>query len=299
MSKREFYLSIAIYAILSAGLIASKYIFEYNLDWLLIFVIIFVGYLFLRYRLTTPIQRFSKKYNMLVDYDLDMDAAIDLCLDHIEQAPTRGIKALYQVHLGMAYYNNGEFDQALQTFKEIELKKLNPVYHVLIYAHEAYIYNELGQKEEFEIALEKIRAVKSKINKKYIGYANSYERMISVIGNLEEDPEEYKQGYISQRLVYHYRLAKYYEQIGDEREMDIHLAKVLANGKGHFTAKEAQKMFKNTVDIDDYVFTDEDVENLPVDEVPEEEDFAEPKVLEEPEGLDVFDDVVEKEDEEK
>lgn len=295
MNKKEYYGSIIVFAILSVGFVASKYILEYNLDWLIIFIIIFVAYLYLRYRLMTPIQRFSNKFNMLVDYDLDLEGAIQLCLDNIEEAPTRGIKALFQVHLGMAYYNNGEYDQALQAFNEVEFAKLNTVYHVLIFAHQAYIYNELGQKDEFDAALERIKNIKGQINRKYLGYANSYEHVLTVIGNLQEDPEEYKQviessfsthsGYVTQRLIYHYRLAKYYEAIGNDEEMDIQLAKVLANGKGHFTAKEAHKMFKNTVNVDDYIFTDEELEpEEPVDILPEED----PGLLEEPKEEDFF-----------
>jgi tetratricopeptide (TPR) repeat protein len=295
MKKRDFYITIIVYGILSAGFIASKYIFKYELDWILMFLIIFSGYLYVRYRITSPVQRFAKTFNMLVDYDLDMDAAIDLCLDHIKEAPTVRMKALYQVHLGMAYYNNGEYEQALQVFREIEMSKLYAVYHVLIFAHEAYIYNELGQKDDFEAALERIRNVRAQIHRKYMGYANSYERLLTVIGHLEENPEEYKQvveanlsqhnGYISQRLIYHYRLAKYYEAIGDEKEMDIQLAKVLANGKGHFTAKEAQKMFKNSVNVDDYIFTDEDY----MPEPPVEEPSLDNQI-EDSEVIDVFDD---------
>jgi hypothetical protein len=86
-------------------------------------------------------------------------------------------------------------------------------------------------------------------------------------------------------LIYHYRLAKYYEAIGDEKEMDIQLAKVLANGKGHFTAKEAQKMFKNSVNVDDYIFTDEDY----MPEPPVEEPSLDNQI-EDSEVIDVFDD---------
>lgn len=295
MKKRNFYLTLITYGVLSAGLIASKYIFEYDLDWIFIFLIIFVGYLYLRYRLSTPLQRFSTRFNMLVDYDLDMESAIQLCLDSMEEAPTSRIRALYQVHLGMAYYNNGEYEQALQTFNAVLMTKLHPIYHVLIFAHQAYIYIELGQMDNYEAALERIRNVKSSIGRKYIGYANSYDRLLTVVGHLEENPEEYKQvveanlsnhsGYVSQRLIYHYRLAKYYEFVGNDAEMDIQLAKVLANGKGHFTAKEAQKMFKNSVNVDDYVFTEDDY--LPQEpQAPEEED----KQIEDSEVIDVFDD---------
>jgi len=294
MKKKEFFATIITFSVVSAGLIITNFIFEY-LDWLLLFVIVLLGYMYLRYRLTSPIQRFANKFNMMMDYDLDIEGAIQMALDHIEDAPTRGMKALYQVHLGMAYYNNGEYDQAIQTFNSIELRKLNTVYHVLIFAHQAYAYYELGNEEGFDLALERIKNIKSQINRKFIGYANSYERLLTAMKNLEDDPEEYKQvveanlsqhnGYISQRLVYHYRMALYYKAVNDVEQMDIHLAKVLANGKGHYTAKEAQKLFQNTVHVDDYVFSDDDFQPAPN----QEEDTV-VEQLEDAKELEVFDD---------
>ncbi|MCF7924356.1 MAG: hypothetical protein K9L64_04515 [Candidatus Izimaplasma sp.] len=296
MKKKEFYTTIVMYAVISAGLIVTNIIFEY-LDWLLLFAIILIGYMYFRYRLSSPIQKFSNRFNMLVDYDLDMESAIKMSLEYIEEAPTKGIKALLQVYLGMAYYNNGEYQQAINTFKSIDLSKLNSVYHILIFAHQAYAYYELGDQEGFDLALERIRNIKPKISKKFIGYANSYERLLTVIKNLEENPQEYKDvieahlarhnGFISQRLVYHYRLAHYYKTIGDTENMDIQLAKVLANGKNHFTAQEAEKMFQKTVDVDDYIFTDEDLEPE-VDDGDDDGGLAE-EVIDAKE-LEVFDD---------
>ncbi|MFW5889148.1 MAG: tetratricopeptide repeat protein [Bacillota bacterium] len=295
MKKNEFYVTIITYAVLSAGLIVTNIIFEY-LDWLLLFAIILIGYMYFRYRLSSPIQKFSNKFNMLVDYDLNMEEAINMSLEYIEEAPTKGIKALLQVYLGMAYYNNGEYEQAINTFKSIDLSKLNTVYHILIFAHQAYAYYELDDQEGFDLALERIRNIKPKINKKFLGYANSYERLLTTMKNMEEKPEEYKEvveanlsshkGFISQRLVYHYRLAHYYKVLGDTENMDKELAKVLANGKGHFTAKEAEKMFQNSVDVDDYIFTDDQPLEQEVKE--EDKDFKE-KIIEAKE-LEVFDD---------
>jgi tetratricopeptide (TPR) repeat protein len=295
MKRKEFYTTIVIFAIVATTLIVTNFILVY-MDWLLLFAIILVGYMYFRYRLTTPMQKFSNKFNMLMDYDLDMEGAIQLAHDHIEEAPTRAMKALFQVHLGMAYYNNGEYERAIQTFNEIELNKLNTVYHVLIFAHQAYAHYELGNQEQFDLALERIKNIKPQIHRKFIGYANSYERLLSAIKNIEEDPEDYKavieanlsqhHGFISQRLVYHYRMANYYKLIGDTEKTDIELAKVLANGKGHFTAIEAEKMFQNTVKVDDYIFTEEDFEaEVPV----EEEQKPVNEQLEDEKELDVFD----------
>ncbi|MFP4478565.1 MAG: tetratricopeptide repeat protein [Candidatus Izemoplasmatales bacterium] len=295
MKKKEFYTTIIVFAVISTALIITNFIFEY-LDWLLLFAIILVGYMYFRYRLTTPMQKFSNKFNMLMDYDLNMEGAIDLAQEHIEEAPTRAMKALFQVHLGMAYYNNGQYERAIETFNNIELNKLNTVYHVLIFAHQAYAHYELGNEDQFELALERIKNVKPKIHRKFIGYANSYERLLTAIKNIEEDPEDYRavieanlsqhHGFISQRLVYHYRMAHYYKVIGDTKKMDIELAKVLANGKGHFTAKEAEDMFQKSVDVDDYIFTEDDFE---AEVEPKEEEKSPKEQLEESKELDVFD----------
>ena len=75
-------------------------------------------------------------------------------------------------------------------------------------------------------------------------------------------------GYISTKLVFHYRMADYYERLGDTLEMDKNLAFVIANGKNHHTAVQARRKFKNSVNVDDYII---------VEETPSE---AEPEVIE-------------------
>ncbi len=292
MKKKEFYTTIIVFAVLASTLMITNYILEY-VDWLLAFAIVLVGYMYFRYRLTSPMQKFVAKFNMLMDYDLDLDGAIQLALDHVEEAPTKAIRGIFQLHLGMAYYNNGEYEKAIQTFNQIELQKLNTVYHVLIFAHQAYAYHELDNQEGFDLAIERIANVKPKIHRKFYAYATSYERLLTAIKNIEEDPEEYKNvieahlsqhnGFISQRLIYHYRMAHYFKVIGDIKEMDIHLAKVLANGKSHFTAKEAQDMFQNSVNVDDYVFTEDDFTQ---DETPEADA---PELIDDINDSDIFD----------
>lgn len=293
MKKKEFYITIASFTVLSTAFIVANFVLGF-LDWLLAFAIILLGYMYFRYRLTSPMQRFANKFNMLMDYDLDIEAAIQMAQEHVDNAATRSMKGIFQLHLGMAYYNNGEYDKAIQTFNAIELQKLNTVYHVLIFAHQAYAYKELGSDEGFDLALERIKNIKPRIHRKFVAFATSYERLLTALKNIEEDPEEFKNvieahlsqhnGFLSQRLVYHYRMAQYYQVVGNIEEMDIHLAKVLANGKSHFTAKEAQDMFQNTVKVDDYVFSDDDFQA----EIIEGEIVGEQ--IEDAKELEVFDD---------
>ena len=136
MNKKEFYATIIIYAVLAFALMVTNYFLEY-MDWLLAFAIILVGYMYFRYKLTSPMQKFVNKFNMLMDYDLDIESAIEMALNHVENAPTKSLKGIFLLHLGMAYYNNGEYDKAIQTFNQIELQRMNTVYHVLIFAHQA------------------------------------------------------------------------------------------------------------------------------------------------------------------
>ncbi|HKL47994.1 MAG TPA: hypothetical protein VJ878_04925, partial [Candidatus Izemoplasmatales bacterium] len=156
MKKKEFYTTIGVFAVLSTAFIITNLIFVY-LDWLLAFAIVLVAYMYFRYRLTSPMQKFANKFNMLMDYDLDIEGAIQMAQEYVDEAATRSMKGIFQLHLGMAYYNNGEYDKAIQTFNGIELQKLNTVYHVLIFAHQAYAYYELGSEEGFDLALERIK----------------------------------------------------------------------------------------------------------------------------------------------
>jgi hypothetical protein len=70
-------------------------------------------------------------------------------------------------------------------------------------------------------------------------------------------------GYITTQLVYQYRLALYYEKIGDDLERDKCLAFVIANGKEHHTAKSARMKFKGLVNVDEFVIKESTEEIQP------------------------------------
>lgn len=100
-----------------------------------------------------------------------------------------------------------------------------------------------------------------------MNFVGSYLQVLEALKGLEDNPEHFKEviesqfsrndGYVSTKLIYNYRMAQYYKTINDEVEMDKCLAKVIANGKEHHTAIQARKMFKNSVNIEDYVFQEE------------------------------------------
>lgn len=266
MNKKQYLVTMIIIVLIGVSLIATNAVWNY-LDWTWVFVIIAAGYLFLRYKVSGPLQAFANKFNMLVDYDLDVKTAKELCLDRVENAPTSNTKALYMVYLGMATYYTGEYDEAVRVFNQIELKRLNNVYHVLIFAFTAYAAYEADDLDTFNLNIERIKNIQNSVHKKFLGFVGSYIQVLEAIQNLEENPEHYKEvienqfsrndGYISTKLTYNYRLAHYYRVMKDEVEMDKCLAKVIANGKEHHTALQAKKMFKNNVNIEDYVFVEE------------------------------------------
>lgn len=266
MNKKQYLITMIVIVLIGVGLIATNAVWNY-LDWTWIFVIIAAGYLFLRYKVSGPLQAFANKFNMLVDYDLDVKTAKELCLDRVENAPTSNTKALYMVYLGMATYYTGEYDEAVRVFNQIELKRLNNVYHVLIFAFTAYAAYEADDLDTFNLNIERIKNIQNSVHKKFLGFVGSYIQVLEAIQNLEENPEHYKEvienqfsrndGYISTKLTYNYRLAHYYRVMKDEVEMDKCLAKVIANGKEHHTALQAKTMFKNNVNIEDYVFVEE------------------------------------------
>jgi hypothetical protein len=82
--------------------------------------------------------------------------------------------------------------------------------------------------------------------------------------NIDTDLEGYKEaieshfgkhdGYISTKLIYNYRMALYYEKIGDKLEADKCLAFVIANGKEHHMVARANERFRNSVNVEDYVY---------------------------------------------
>jgi tetratricopeptide (TPR) repeat protein len=204
---------------------------------------------------------------MLVEYDLEVQKAKELVEENLKKAPTKNMQAFYMVYLGMAKYYCGEYDEAIKTFNQIELKKLNPAYHILIFAFSAYASFELEDFENFNMYLERIKTLSANINRRYLSFVNSYIQVLEAIQGLDDNPEHYREviesqfsqfdGYISTKLIYNFRMAYYYRAINDEVEMDKCLAKVIANGKNHHTAIRAKELFKNNVKVEDYVFQEE------------------------------------------
>ncbi|MDY0023796.1 MAG: hypothetical protein RBR66_02595 [Candidatus Izemoplasmatales bacterium] len=272
MNKKQYLITIIAIVIVDVAALVLT-ILGY-IDWLWLVVVTSIGYLFIKYKVHGPLQVFSTKFNMMVDYDLEVHDAVKLCEERVAEAPTASIKNLYMVYLGMANYYAGQYEESIKTFNQIELKKLNNIYHVLILSFTAYAAYESDDMETFNLSIERIKNLQSSINRKYLGFVGSYIQVLEAMRDLEDNPEHYKEviesqfskndGYISTKLTYNYRMAQYYRVTGNELEMDICLAKVIANGKEHHTAIQAQKMFKNNVKIEDYIFVEgeeaEDVE---------------------------------------
>ncbi len=273
MNKKQYLTAVIAVIAIDLALIITR-IFVAYIDWTWILVIVAALYLYLKYKTSGPLQAFSTKFNMLVDYDLDVAEAKRLCQERVNEAPTKNIKAFYMVYLGMATYYNGEYEEAIRTFNQIELKKLNNVYHILILSFIAYAAYEMDDMETFNLSIERIKNLQGTVNRKYLGFVGSYLQVLEAMQNMEENPEHYKEviesqfsrndGYISTKLIYNYRMAQYYETIKDEVEMDKCLAKVIANGKEHHTVIQAKKMFKNNVNVEDYVFQEEPEEDVEV-----------------------------------
>ncbi len=263
MNKKQYRTTLGAFGLISVGLIASNYALYYA-DWMVIFIIISAFYIYLRYKISSPLQQFSTKFNMLVDYDLDVEEALKLVQERYENAPTESVKALYQLYLGMALYYNAKYREAMNTFNQINMPKVNPLYHVLIYAFTAYAALEEGDTETFDLSLSRLGEMKTRIKKKYLNFAMNYEEILKAIKNIEFNPEHYKEimegsfgredGFISTKLIYNYRMAYYYKAVHEVEEMDRCLAKVIANGKNHHTAIQAREMFQNTCNIEDFIF---------------------------------------------
>lgn len=290
MNKKQYLTTLIVFGVFSAALIASNAFLEY-LQWVWIVLIISVGYFFIRYRISQPLQLFSNKFNMLVDYDLDVEGALKLVQEYYDNAPNLQVKSLFMIYLGMANYYNGNYREAINTFNQINLKKVNQIYHILIFAFTAYSAYEENDTEAFDIAMDRLEQAKLKVNRKYFSFVSSYIEILTAMKTLESDPENYKEviernfsredGYVSTRLVYNYRMGLYYKTIGDEKEMDICFATVIANGKNHHTALQSKKYFKGTCNVSDYVFPDPADEPLDVDVV------EEPKQIEQLEEVEV------------
>lgn len=303
MNRRQYWTIFSLIVVASVGaMLLDQYVIEGDYM-LIIFIVMAVALMMLRSRITAPLQQFSNRFNMLVDYDLEVEQALELALEQTKKCPSVQVEELVNIYVGMAYYYNSRYDEAIKTFNQIKLNKVNTVYHVLVFAFTAYAAYEVGDKELFEQTLERMETVKTKINKRYFAFAASYLEILRAIQNLETNPEGYKEviernfsredGYISTRLVYNYRMALYYKTVNNEEEAEICLAKVIANGKNHHTAVRAREMFKGTVKVGDYVFPDpsavvetpiEDVdvveEPLQIDEVQNIEDIQEVEQVE-------------------
>jgi tetratricopeptide (TPR) repeat protein len=232
---------------------------------------------------------------MLVDYDLDVEAALELAKKQYEDAPTKSIEALIQIYYAMALYYNSQYSEAIKMFNQVDLNKVNIVYHALIFAFTGYSAFELDDRETLDLCVQRLGELTSRVNRKYVNFVIGYQEVLNAIKNLEVDPETYfeviqrnfsrEDGYVSTKLIYNYRLAHYYRVTNNTEEMDICLAKVIANGKNHHTAVAAKKLFKNTVNVEDYVFPE------PGSEPQEVEVVEEPMQIETLEEVEVVEEV--------
>ncbi len=300
MNRKEYIISISVIVTVLSAVIITNYFLQYIDNWWWIFIAALLGYMYIRYKISAPMQMFSRKFNMYVDYDLDVEAAEKLAEEGLENSPTQGIKALYMVYVGMAKYYVGKYREAINTFNQIDVKKINPAYHVLIFAFTAYSSYEEGDVEAFNQAIERIKSARNRVGKKYQSFADGYIEILNAIKNLDIDPEGYRDvverhfsrndGYISTKIIYNYRMAYYYRTINDTEQMDICLAKVIANGKQHHMAIQAKKIFTGTCKIEDYVFTDDAEEKIEDIEAVETVDEEEIKQIEDIETLDVVED---------
>lgn len=282
MNRKQYIASLILLAVATVALFVTNYFFTY-MEMIYIPLIVMLAYIIIKSRITGPLQMFANKFSMLVDYDLDVQGAVELCKKGYENAPTYNIKALYQLYYGMGLYYAGRYEDAIKMLNTIDLKKIQTIYHILIFAFICYSSAEIKDEETFNYTLQRIKDAKPRVGAKYQPFADNYIEILESIHNLESDPEHYKEvvekhfaredGYISTKLVYNYRLAFYYQAIGDVVEADKCFAFVIANGKEHHTAIRAKELFKNSVNVEDYVY----VVPTPVDPAEEAEN---PEVVE-------------------
>ncbi|MBU1144528.1 MAG: hypothetical protein KJ971_01550 [Firmicutes bacterium] len=267
MNRKQYVLSLVIVILVPVALITIN-AFHYFLDWIWIFLISTIGYMFIKYRLSGPIQMFANKFNMLVDYDLDISGAEHLAQEGVNNAATKNIKAMYMMYLGMAKYYSGKYEDAIKTLNSIELNRLNTVYHILIFSFTGYAAVEIDDIQTVDFSIERIKNVSLRVAKKYQGFAASYLEILEAIKNVDVSLDQYKDvidkhftrndGYISTKLVYNYRMAIYYKKLNDILEMDKCLAFIIANGKEHHMAIKAKQMFQGSVNIEDYLIVEGD-----------------------------------------
>mgnify|MGYP001008462436 CR=1 FL=1 len=264
MNRKEYLITLITVIVLSVALAVTNAIWNYIENWLYLIIIYMVAYMYLRYRLSSPLQMFSTKFNMLVDYDLEIEEAEQFAQKAFDNAPTRNIKSLYAMYLGMAKYYNGKYEEAIKEMHLIDLKRLNPVYHILVFAFSAYAAFELGDDEEFSTNLERIKSAEPRLTARYKAFVASYIHLLSAMQNVDTDLEGYKaaiethfgkhDGYISTKLIYNYRMALYHEKAGDTLEADKCLAFVIANGKNHHMVQRSRERFRDLVNVEDYVY---------------------------------------------
>jgi len=120
MNRKQFLVTMITIIVASVALIVTNAIFAY-IQWIWVFVLSMLGYMYLRYKLSTPLQTFSNKFNMLVDYDLDVETAEQMAKDGMNNSPTKTIQQLYAMYYGMAQYYNGKYEDAIKTFHLLEL----------------------------------------------------------------------------------------------------------------------------------------------------------------------------------
>jgi tetratricopeptide (TPR) repeat protein len=225
--------------------------------------------------------------------------------EHADDAPTKNMEALYQVYLGMGQYYKGDYTEAIETFNLIDLTRLNVVYHILIFAHLGYAAFELGDEATLESTIERMHNLEPRVSKRYKGILFGYLEVLESTRDMREDPEHYREiiekhfenddGYIATKLNYHYRMALYYKVKNFTKEMDEHLAFVIANGGQHHSKQQALKLFQDSVDPEDYVY-DPEADNDDEDLLPGEMDKEEPLTLE---GDVTSEEVVDEDDDEE
>lgn len=277
-NRKKYIIFVIAFLVIMVGAIVVNSLLpvDSRIDWLWIILIGSAGYIYIKYRVSGPLQLFASKFTMLVDYDINVAEAERIAYEGMVNAPTKNVGELYRVYYGMSQYYSGKYEDAIKTFNTVELKRLNVLYHILIFAFTCYSAFELGDEETFNIALDRIKNSKSRIPAKYTNFVASYEEILEAIKNIDTSLDNYKDvierhfsrndGYITTRLIYNYRLALYYEKLGDDLERDKCLAFVIANGKEHHTALGAIKKFKGLVNVEDFVIKEEPI---PSDITPE------------------------------
>lgn len=263
MNRKQYITTLIAFAIIAIAGIITNAIFEYA-SWILIFTFVFVGYLYVKYRVDGSLQTFSTKFNMLLDYDLEVDAALEMAQKAYDNAPTNALKATYLLYVGMAHYYCGHYQEAILSFNQIDLAKMNPVFHALVFAFTAYSAFEINDQETFDLCVERIGALINQVPAKYKNFVSNYEEVLVATQNMETSIDNYKDmvekhfanddGYIARKLNYQYRLSYYYKAIGDTLEMDKCLAFCIANGKEQHIAKRAKALFQGSVNVEDYIY---------------------------------------------